>query len=260
MKSWTAILITFSFSFKAFANGDLELAKKLNDPLSYIHAILTENDKLTFSDSSQSDRYAYRLQPVWAINFEESNFSLIPRAVIPYQVITSSGDQSEVSGLGDSIFQVFYAPKVGGAWKWGVGPQISTASRSEPELAGPGNGIGLSGVLVGEISQNLSLALIAGNLWAYDGNFNQLALQPYLTYLINSVPGLYVGYFQSITVNWKAEGDDNVNFPLGATLGKSWSLSQGYGFDLNVGAYRYVTKTEEAPETVLKLGIGVIFP
>ncbi len=242
-----------------------EMARKLADPLANIRAILFENDVFFFDSENGKNRgetYSFKLTPVWAIDVEDKGYSVIPRAVIPlngrFRSITDNFGR--IWGLGDITLQVFVAPKTESSWKWGIGPQFSFKTSSQPQLGGIGNGIGLSGVFVGNLSSQISLAVLVGNTWSSDGKYSIATIQPFLVYHFKSVPGLYINYQQTTTINWKAEGT-KVNLPLGAGIGRSWTLSdRGHGFDFNFGIYFFPIRSDRAPLWSLKFSIGFVLP
>lgn len=87
-----SILLTLAalISLAVFASTSLaddadEMAKKLQDPLANIKALMTDND-ISFNAGSDDEEtsYGFQLQPVYAIPFEEQGFNLISRAVIPH--------------------------------------------------------------------------------------------------------------------------------------------------------------------------------
>lgn len=242
-----------------------EMARKLADPLANIHAILTENDVFFFDAENGKNRgetYSFKLTPVWAIDVEDKGYSVIPRAVVPLNGrFRSTADSfGRIWGLGDIALQIFVAPKTESAWKWGIGPQFSFETRNKPQLGGIGNGIGVSGVFVGNLSSQISLAVLVSNTWSYDGKHSITSIQPFLVYNFKSVPGLYINYQQATTINWKAEGT-KVNLPIGAGIGRSWALSdRGHGFDFNFGIYFYPIRLDRAPLWSLKFSIGFVLP
>lgn len=242
-----------------------EMARKLADPIANIHAILTENDVFFFDSGNgpkKGELYSLKLTPVWAVDIEEKGFSIIPRAVIPLNGrFRSNFDHlGRIWGLGDIALQVFYAPKTESAWKWGIGPQLSFNTSNKPHLGDIGNGIGLSGVFVGNLSSQVSLAVIVSNIWSYDGRHNIASIQPFLSYTFKTVPGLYINYQQATTINWKAEGT-KVSLPLGAGIGRSWVLGdRGHGFDFNFGIYFFPIRSDRAPLWSLKFSIGFVLP
>ena len=70
------------------------------------------------------------------------------------------------------MVQFFFAPHTRSDWKWGLGPQVSLATRTDSDLKGPDWGAGIAGVIVGDITENIAFAGIVGNHWSFDGDFN----------------------------------------------------------------------------------------
>jgi hypothetical protein len=242
-----------------------EMARKLANPLANIHAILTETDVFFFDSGNgqkKGELYSFKLTPVWAIDVEDKGYSVIPRAVVPLngRFRSTSDHIGRIWGVGDIALQIFVAPKTESAWKWGIGPQFSFKTSSQPQLGGIGHGIGLSGVFVGNLSSKVSLAVLVGNTWSLDGEHSIASIQPFLSYNFKSVPGLYINYQQATTINWKAEGT-KVSLPIGAGIGRTWALGdRGHGFDFNFGIYFFPIRSDRAPLWSLKFGIGFVLP
>lgn len=241
------------------------IARRLADPLAITRAILIDNDVLFFDSGNgekKGELYSFKLTPVWAIDLKEKNFSLIPRVFLPLNGRFRSEvyNLGRIWGWGDMVFQIFVAPQKNSAWKWGIGPQFSLETRSQPQLGGIGNGMGLSGVIVGDLSSQISLALLISNCWSFDGKYSIASIQPFLTYHFRFAPGLYVNYQQTTTISWKAKGT-KVSLPLGAGIGRTWALSdRGHGFDFNFSIYFFPLRPEGAPLWSLKFKIGFVLP
>jgi hypothetical protein len=242
-----------------------EMARKLADPLANIQAILTEND-VFFFDSGDGQKkgefYSFKLSPVWAIDVEDEGYSVISRAVIPLNGrFRSIPDHiGRIWGLGDITLQIFVAPKTVSSWKWGIGPQFSFETSSQPQLGGIGYGVGLSGVFAGNLSSQISLAVVASTSWSMDGKHSIASIQPFLLYTFKSVPGLYINYEQATIIDWKAEGT-KINLPIGAGIGRTWILGdRSYGLDFNFGIYYFPIRSETAPLWSIKFGIGIVLP
>lgn len=135
----------------ANAQDAAELAKKLQNPLANIKAIMTDNAIGFNTGVDEGTSYAFQLQPVYAIDFADRGFTFIPRGVIPIMGLepgtkvritgedgrpTGFGTDS-VWGLGDSMLQFFFAPHSEYKWKWGVGPQLSLPTHTDDALKGP---------------------------------------------------------------------------------------------------------------------------
>ena len=128
---------------EAGGGGDAaaEMARKLQDPLGNITALMTDND-ISFKTGSGDDvSYGFQLQPVKAFSFETFNF--IARAVVP---VLGAANESQRTLFGDPIpdsggghtwglsdiqTQFFFSPKTDSTWKWGVGPVISWKTRTD---------------------------------------------------------------------------------------------------------------------------------
>ena len=265
-------LSAFAETKPAAGGGDAatEMARKLNNPLANIHAVMTDNSINFNTGSDNGTSYAFQFQPVYAMDFPDAGFSFIPRAVIPIMGLEPGTDLPMVGdpvpagksvwGLGDIILQGFVAPHTDAKMKWGVGPQFSLATASDSDLRGADWGAGIAGVVTGNITENLSFSGIAGNLWSYDGDFSLLTLQAIPVYMINAVPGMWVGYNAVISYDWKAPSSDAWTVPVGLTVGRTFDMGGGNGLDINVGPYYNAARPTGAADWVLRFGISWIFP
>jgi hypothetical protein len=221
--------------------------------------MLTETDFQMYNQNATS--LSFRIVPIWAVNFEKAGFSVVPRLILPYNGMEQSnaddGNGMEW-GFGDMELQLPFSPKREGTWKYGFGPQFGFKTRQNELFAAGGNGIGLVGVISGDITKQISFMGFVSNLWSYDGTYNTTTIQPYLIYNFARVPGMYAGYMQAITINWKI--DNGASIPLGLSIGKSWAFGKEYGFDFNVGYYYYAAKPTGSLDHLVKFGIGMVFP
>jgi len=250
--------------------GAAEMARKLQDPLANIAALMTDNDIL-FKTGDDDTSYSFQLQPIYAFDFPEMGFTFLPRAVIPIVGAAPLSDLprlgeprpsggSNTWGLSDIITQFFFSPKTKSRWKWGIGPQLSWKTRTDDRVGGPGWGAGPVGILVGNFTEQLSFAGILNQLWSYDGDFSTMGVQPMLYYNFKSVPGAYVAYNAIISADWKADSNNTWTLPLGAVIGRTFDMGKGYGLDLSTGPYWNVVKPDGGADWFLKFGITVLFP
>ena len=262
-----AIGLTSCSAFAQDADAIAEMARKAQDPLGNVKAIMTDNT-IAFDGGPEDDTsYGFQLQPVYSIP-NETQWNMIARAVVPI-VGTEPGvvlpklgpeprpDSGSSWGLSDSILQFVLSPKSDSAWKWGLGPQVSVKTRSSSRQAGPGWGGGLAGVLFGGVG-DWSIGAIAMQHWGED-DFNLGSLQAIAMYNFPQSPGVYVGYNNSITYNWEASSGDRLTLPLGALAGRTFLLGNGDGLDLNVGIYGLVVKPQDAPSWQLKFAVSYFF-
>jgi hypothetical protein len=250
--------------------GAAAMARQMQDPLANIKALITDN-AIGFQAGDGNPAYGFQLQPIYAIDLPERGFTLLPRAVIPFMGIPPESEFPKLGqprpagggtvwGLGDIILQTFVAPKTKGSWKWGIGPQVSLSTHTDPFLRGPDWGAGAVGVVTGGVGENISVAGIIGNLWSFDGQFNSMIIQPMVFYNIAALPGAYFGYNAPIGANWKASSSDIWTVPLGISVGKTFDMGKGNGLDLMIGPYYNVVRPDGGAEWSLRFGINWMFP
>ena len=256
------------------SGGAAEMARKLQDHLANIKAIMTDNAIGFNTGTSEGTSYGFQLQPIYAVDFPDQGFTFLPRGVIPIVGIepgtrtrltgedgnpTPPGDR-RLWGLGDSIGQFFFVPKTDKKWKWGVGPQISFATHTDNDLRGSNWGAGAAGVIVGNLTSNLSFAGILGQMWSFDGEFSVAMIQPMLFYNFDAIPGAYVAYNAVSSVNWLSEGGNKWTVPLGFSIGRTFDIGGGNGFDVMNGPYYNVARPDGAADWQIRFGINWMFP
>jgi hypothetical protein len=254
--------------------GAAEMARKLQDPLANIKAVMTDNVFGFNTGDDDGTSYGFQIQPIYAIDMQDQGFTFLPRAVIPIvglepgtrtRITGEDGDpapsgSSRTWGLGDTVLQFFFAPHTEGSWKWGVGPQFSLATHSDSDLRGPDWGAGAAGVAVGNITESLSFAGIVGNLRSFDGDFNTGMFKPMFFYNFDSIPGAYVAYNAVISADWKADSGDTWTVPLGLSIGKTFDMGNGNGLDFMIGPYYNVIRPDCAANWTIRFGINWLFP
>jgi hypothetical protein len=262
-------LMFMAVSTQADDSALAEMARKAQDPLGDVKAIMTDNT-IAFDGGEDGDdtSYGFQIQPVYAIE-NDTSFNMIARAVIPIVgvdpgvVLPPLGpeprpDEGDQWGLSDSIVQLFFSPKGDAGIKWGIGPQVSLKTRTSDQQAGPGWGAGLAAVIFTGVG-NWSLGAIAMQHWGEEDDFSRATIQGIVTYNFESIPGAYIGYNNAATYNWEADSGNKLTLPLGLTVGRTILLGNGDGLDFSIGAYDLVERPENAPEWQLKLGLSYFF-
>ncbi|WP_420337627.1 hypothetical protein [Roseibium sp.] len=244
------------------------LAKRAQDPLANVKALMTDNAvALRTGRGNDKPAYNFQLQPVYSIPTESWTF--IPRGIIPIvgapgsagipKLGTEPVAQGETKwGLGDSIFQLFMTPKTDGDFKIGFGPQVGLKTHTNKRSAGHGWGGGLVGIAFGNAG-NLAYGGIVNHMWGEDG-FSLSGVQPMIMYNFESIPGLYVGYNNSITYDWNAKAGDRWQVPLGAMIGKTIPIGTGgQALDLQLGAYGMAAKPTGGADAEVRFGVSMFF-
>lgn len=253
----------------AHASDAEAIARSLQDPLASISAIMTDNSfNFGMGGDDEKTGYDFQIQPVYSLPTDHG-FSIVPRGVIPIIGAPPESDfpllgdrrpagSDTTWGLGDTVVQAFIAPKTDSAIKWGIGPQVSLRTRTDSRVGGPGWGAGIAGVVVAS-SGAWSFAGIANNLWGQDG-FNTLSMMPMLYYNVESIPGAYLAYNNTIAYDWNASSGNHWTVPVGMHIGRAFSLGDGYGLDLSLGGYKMAVRPDGAAEWQIKLGISLVLP
>ena len=258
----------------AFAQDSAEeLAKKAQDPLADVTALFTDNT-VGFNQGLADDTgYNFQLQPVKSFD-TPYGFRLIARGIIPIVGAPTGSDfvflgdlggpatpvptsTTTPWGLSDTMVQTFVSPKTDGSVKFGIGPQFSVPTHTDGRLKGPSWGAGVSAVVFGGIG-NLAIGSVVAQHWGNEGDFSSMTIQPIVLYNFDELPGVYLGYNNTISADWKQSGNDVWTVPLGLTLGKTIPVGGGSAVDLSLGGYNVVARPDGAPDWQLKFGISVL--
>ena len=239
------------------------LAKKAQDPLGDVRAIMTDNT-VSLGAFNENTAYSFQVQPVYSVQTDQG-FNVILRGIIPILGVKPGTYIPPIGvvpggstqwGLGDSIIQAFITPQSDSSLKYGFGPQVSVPTHTSAAHAGPEWGAGLAGVVFGSAGQ-ISYGGIVGQHWGRN-SFSVTSIQPILMYNFESLPGAYIGYNNTITYDWRANG---WQVPLGLMAGRTFQISeQGHALDLSVGAYSIVTAPFGAADTQIKFGMSLFLP
>jgi len=260
---------TINYAQDTIANEAAEMARKLQDPLANISAIMSDNDFM-FKTGNDDFSFSTSIQPVKAWSFDDAGFNFIARGIIPILGLAPEAQKSIIGeplpegekttwGLSDITLQFFFSPKDDSAWKWGIGPMFSLKTRTDPKLSGAGWGAGPIAVLVGG-SGNFAFSFIGGQLWSFDGTFSTAIFQPMIYYNFTNSPGLSLSYNNQWSYDWKASSGNNLTIPLGLSISKALPMAKGNGLDLGLGAYWNIARPEGAAASILRVNVAWIFP
>jgi hypothetical protein len=264
-----ALTICVALAGAGKAQDAAEMARKLQDPLANIQALMTDND-INFDSGDNDTSYGFQLQPVYAVPFEEQGFNLINRAVIPIlglvpearkppivnEPLPANPGGSETWGLSDSALQFFFSPRSDSSWKWGVGPTFTLKTRTDDKLAGAGWGAGPIGVVVGGVG-DVSIAAIAGHVWGDENGFSTSIFQPMVFY--NLPEAWTIHYNNIISYDWNATSGNEWTVPLGLGVSKTFVLKSGVGVEPALGWYYNVEQPEGAAQHAIKWAVNFVF-
>ena len=208
-----------------------ELNKQLNNPVSSIWSLNFQNN-FVFSEGSPSDRqrwsYNLNFQPVLPLRLTE-NWNLITRPVFPVlagvdvPVPSASGvNWTEKGGLGDIAVLSLVSPNSGKGLLWGVGPTFIFPTATDDAL-GQGKWQAGPAAVALYLGKEWIVGALAQQWFSFAGDSSrpdtsQANFQYFIQYILPN--NWQVGMAPNVTVNWKADGGNKLNFPIGIGVGK----------------------------------------
>jgi hypothetical protein len=219
-------------------HGDLsDLARHLNNPVGPVWNIVTQNNwyfQKGFPSTAYRVQYVMNFQPVLPIPLTR-DLSLVMRPVVPLlSAPFASGvsvhplgvEWGRTAGLGDITLEPFLVPN----WKpwliFGVAPTLIMPTATDTHLGQGKVQLGPA-VVLGFLTKNWIGGVFVQNWWSVAGSnskpaVNQMNLQ---YFLYRMLPDAWqVGFAPNVLVNWRADGKNQVTFPLGLGVGKTFKL------------------------------------
>jgi hypothetical protein len=214
-----------------------EIGKQLNNPVSSIWNITTQSN-MYFEKGNLSSAYrgqfVFNFQPVLPIPLT-NDWNLIPRPVIPFlsnpyirgvDTATGSLDWSRTGGMGDMAFVTFLSPNLP-QWILGLGPTFIFPTASTYDLGQGKFQMGPAAV-AGFVTKHWVGLIFAQNWWSIAGTHqtpvtNQMNLQ---YALVRMLPGAWqIQMTPNILIDWRGKAGNQVTFPIGIGVGKTFRLS-----------------------------------
>jgi len=134
------------------------------------------------------------------------------------------------NGLGDSVLLTLLGPNRDDGFVWGAGATQIFPTATEDVLgqdkwqAGPAALAVLLGNQSGGLGiENWNIGALAQHWWSYAGDSdrahtNQTNIQYFINWRLNDTQ--LIGMTPNIQINWKADGDEKLSFPIGlGTIG-----------------------------------------
>ena len=219
-------------------HGDLtDLARHLNNPVGPVWNIVTQNNwylQKGFPSTAYRVQYVMNFQPVLPIPLTRE-WNLVMRPVVPLEstpyasgvnVTHRTVEWSRAGGLGDITLEPFLVPN----WKpwliFGVAPTLILPTATDPHLGQGKFQLGPA-VVLGFLTQQWVGGVFVQNWWSLAGNnskpaVNRMNLQ---YFLYRMLPNAWqVGFAPNVLVNWRADGKNQVTFPIGLGVGKTFKL------------------------------------
>jgi hypothetical protein len=236
-----------------------DLAKLKQDPLSGLRQIGIQavfNPDTPVSGETQS---TYTIQPVWPFSLSK-DWKVITYTILPIVDLPDVGGQDSTVGLGDTLINLFVAPKKPGPIVWGAGPAILLPTRTDSALGPNTVSLGPSAVLFYAKGQ-ASAGVVLQNIWSLGGSgvnkVNLFGAQYFLTY--NLPKGWFLYSNATITANWLADSNDRWTVPIGGGLGRIFNIGK-QSVSLSAQAFYNVVRPHNGPETTAVIQFAFLFP
>jgi hypothetical protein len=216
-----------------------EVAKQLNNPVSSVWNITTQSNMYFLKgDLSPAYRgqFVFNFQPVIPLPLTRE-WNLIVRPVFsvlsnPYitgvEPATRSVNWGRTGGLGDLGFVPLLSPNLPGTIL-GFGPTFIFPTANTYDL-GQGKFQMGPGFAAGFITKHWVGGIFIQNWWSVAGTratpvTNQMNLQ---YFLVRMLPGAWqISMTPNVLVNWRAKGGNQLTFPLGIGVGKTFRIGPG---------------------------------
>jgi len=218
-----------------------DLAKLKQDPVSGLRQVILQAQVSPNLPGSGKTAANYSVQPVWPFSVNE-DWKVITYTILPMIQQPGAPGESNNVGLGDTLINLFFAPKKPGAVVWGVGPAIMLPTRTDPALGSDSFGLGPTAVIF-YAKDSWSAGMVLQNVWSLggegDNRVNVFAAQYIFNY--NLPNGWFLMSNATITGNWLADSDNRWTVPVGGGFGKIFNIGK-QPVSLSVQAFDNVVK------------------
>lgn len=239
-------------------DSDVELAKKLSNPISSLISVPLQHNYDCCYGPAEGYRYTLNIQPVVPVSISPE-WNLIVRTIVPvvFQEATTPQTGNEV-GFSDVTQSFFFSPTGGkNGLTVGYGPALlyplgGEALGTEKWAAGPT-------VVVVKAAGHATFGVLANHLWSYAGesdraDVSQTFLQPFYSYTWPNTTGVSVNTESSY--NWKTE---QWTVPINFTVNHLYKVG-GQRVQL-AGTLKYYAAQEDfGPSWGLRFTTTFLFP
>ena len=236
-----------------------DLAKLKQDPVSGLRQVIVQAQVSPDLPGSGKTAANYSVQPVWPFSLNE-DWKVISYTILPVIQQPSANGEDSIVGLGDTLINLFFAPKKPGAVVWGVGPAVMLPTRTDPALGSDRLGLGPAGVVF-YAKDAWSAGLVLQNVWSMGGEgineVNTFAAQYIFNY--NLPDGWFLYSNATITGNWLADSNNRWTVPVGGGFGKVFNLGK-QPVSLSFQAFRNVVTPDNGPDWSGMVQFSLMFP
>ena len=206
-------------------NATAELARAVQNPIASMISLPFQNNTDFNFGPKEKTLNTTNIQPVipFALN---DNWNVVTRTIIPVvsqpEIIPG---QNRETGLGDTTFSAFFAPKNPGKWIWGIGPIALLPTNTDDRLGADEWGAGATAVVL-TMRGPWVVGSLVSNVWDINGDtdINTFSWQYFVNYNMDN--GWYLTTSPLVTANWEADSDNKWTVPVGGGIGKIFRIGK----------------------------------
>jgi len=241
--------------------SDVELAKKLNNPVSNLISVPFQQNYDCCYGPEDGGRYTLNVQPVIPVSLNQ-DWNLIIRTIVPIvkKEHAYPGDDTAF-GVSDVTQSFFFSPKAEhDGLVWAVGPAVLWPL-GEADLGTKKWGAGPTALLLKQ-EHGYTYGVLANHIWSFadaDGggdrpDVSQTFIQPFLSYTNKNATTF--GVNAESTYNWKTKG---WTVPVNLTVTHVYKFGE-QRVSLGGGVRSYAAQDGGGPEWGLRFIATFLFP
>lgn len=249
--------LLLSASVSRLAAEDVELAKKLTNPVADLISVPFQGNYDFGVGPGDGTKFTLNIQPVIPIALNDE-WNVISRTILP--VIDQEGIAPglDETGLGDTTQSFFFSPKKSDPVIWGFGPVFLIPTATDDLLGTEKFGIGPTGVMLKQ-EGHWTYGILANHIWDVAGNddrasVNSTFLQPFLSYTTPKAT--------TFTLNLESAYDwqrDDWNVPVNFLVNQLVKIG-GHPVSIFAGGRYYFETPEGGPEWGVRFGVTFLLP
>jgi hypothetical protein len=235
------------------------LAKLKQDPLSGLRSLIFQAEVSPNVPGSEKTEGSYSTQLVWPFSLSE-DWKVITYTILPVLQVPGAPGQDTKVGLGDTLINLYVAPKKPGSVVWGLGPAILLPTRTDPLLGPSSFALGPAAVLYYAKGQ-ASAGVVLQNIWSLGGSgvneVNLFGAQYFFTY--NLPKGWFLFSNATISADWLADERDRWTLPVGGGIGKVFNIGK-QPVSLSAQWFYNAVRPREGPDQTGIVQFSFLFP